>query len=72
MYKKKNYLLPIQTTFRINNYYFKGVSNWQPASKNLQYYKTWEEVPEQWQTQIRPKMFPPKPEDVDKYHLERW
>lgn len=48
-----------------------GVSNWQPASKNLQYYKTWEEVPEQWQTQIRPKMFPPKPEDVDKYHLER-
>lgn len=48
-----------------------GVTNWQPASKNLQFYKTWEEVPEQWQTQIRPKMFPPNPADLDKFHLER-
>lgn len=37
----------------------------------MQYYKNWEEVPEQWQTQIRPYMFPPKPEDADKYHLEK-
>ncbi|XP_046737779.1 tRNA (cytosine(34)-C(5))-methyltransferase [Diprion similis] len=48
-----------------------GVSHWTPASKNMQYYKTWEEVPEQWQTQIRPHMFPPKTADVDKFHLER-
>ncbi|XP_033226206.1 tRNA (cytosine(34)-C(5))-methyltransferase [Belonocnema kinseyi] len=48
-----------------------GVTSWQPASKNLQYYKNWEEVPEQWQTQVRPKMFPPNPEDVEKFHLER-
>ncbi|XP_012136901.1 tRNA (cytosine(34)-C(5))-methyltransferase Nsun2 [Megachile rotundata] len=48
-----------------------GVSSWIPASKNLQYYKSWEDVPEQWQTQIRPQMFPPKPEDASKFHLDR-
>ncbi|KZC14150.1 PREDICTED: tRNA (cytosine(34)-C(5))-methyltransferase [Dufourea novaeangliae] len=48
-----------------------GVSHWLPASKELQYYKTWEDVPEQWQTQVRPKMFPPKPEDASKFHFER-
>lgn len=48
-----------------------GVTHWLPASKNLQYYKSWEEVPEQWQTQVRPQMFPPKPEDAHKFHLER-
>lgn len=48
-----------------------GISHWIPASKNLDYYKSWEDVPEQWQTQIRPKMFPPKPEDAAKFHFER-
>ncbi|XP_076297138.1 tRNA (cytosine(34)-C(5))-methyltransferase Nsun2 isoform X2 [Lasioglossum baleicum] len=48
-----------------------GVSHWLPASKDLQYYESWEDVPEQWQTQVRPKMFPPKAEDADKFHLER-
>ncbi|XP_053980369.1 tRNA (cytosine(34)-C(5))-methyltransferase [Hylaeus anthracinus] len=48
-----------------------GVSHWLPASKDLQYYKSWEDVPEQWQTQVRPKMFPPKPEDAAKFHFER-
>ncbi|XP_015591568.1 tRNA (cytosine(34)-C(5))-methyltransferase [Cephus cinctus] len=48
-----------------------GVTHWLPASKNLQYYNSWEEVPEQWQTQVRPQMFPPKPEDAHKFHLER-
>ncbi|KOC70112.1 tRNA (cytosine(34)-C(5))-methyltransferase [Habropoda laboriosa] len=48
-----------------------GVSHWLPASKNLQYYESWEDVPEQWQTQVRPKMFPPKPEDAAKFHFER-
>lgn len=52
--------------------YNPGVETWQPASKNLQYYKTYEEVPEQWQTQIRPKMFPPSPEEIGKYNLEKW
>ncbi|XP_043509554.1 tRNA (cytosine(34)-C(5))-methyltransferase [Frieseomelitta varia] len=48
-----------------------GISHWLPASKDLQYYKSWEDVPEQWQTQVRPKMFPPKPEDAAKFHFER-
>ncbi|XP_076628287.1 tRNA (cytosine(34)-C(5))-methyltransferase Nsun2 isoform X2 [Colletes latitarsis] len=48
-----------------------GVSYWLPASKDLQYYKSWEDVPEQWQTQVRPKMFPPKLEDASKFHFER-
>ncbi|XP_034174449.1 tRNA (cytosine(34)-C(5))-methyltransferase Nsun2 [Osmia lignaria lignaria] len=48
-----------------------GVTHWMPASKNLQYYETWEDVPEQLQTQIRPQMFPPKAEDAAKFHLER-
>ncbi|XP_076655857.1 tRNA (cytosine(34)-C(5))-methyltransferase Nsun2 [Halictus rubicundus] len=48
-----------------------GVTHWLPASKDLQYYKSWEDVPEQWQTQVRPKMFPPKAEDAAKFNLER-
>ncbi|KAG7213694.1 hypothetical protein KM043_002935 [Ampulex compressa] len=47
-----------------------GITHWLPASKNLQYYKSWEDVPEQWQTQIRPKMFPPNADDVSNFHFE--
>lgn len=54
------------------NIFFLGISHWLPASKDLQYYESWEDVPEQWQTQVRPKMFPPKPEDAAKFHFERW
>lgn len=52
--------------------YSLGISHWLPASKDLQYYESWEDVPEQWQTQVHPKMFPPKPEDATKFHFERW
>ncbi|XP_029175579.1 tRNA (cytosine(34)-C(5))-methyltransferase [Nylanderia fulva] len=48
-----------------------GVTHWKPASKNLQYYNTWDDVPEQWQTQVRPKMFPPQAIEASKFHLER-
>ncbi|XP_050461862.1 tRNA (cytosine(34)-C(5))-methyltransferase isoform X3 [Cataglyphis hispanica] len=48
-----------------------GVTHWKPASKNLQYYNTWDDVPEQWQTQVRPKMFPPQANEASKFHLER-
>ncbi|EGI61623.1 PREDICTED: tRNA (cytosine(34)-C(5))-methyltransferase [Acromyrmex echinatior] len=47
-----------------------GVTHWKPASKNLQYYDSWEDVPEQWQTQVRPKMFPPDANEASKFHLE--
>lgn len=49
-----------------------GVTHWKPASKNLQYYNSWEDVPEQWQTQVRPKMFPPDANEASKFHLEHW
>jgi len=49
-----------------------GVTHWKPASKNLQYYDSWDDVPEQWQTQVRPKMFPPEANEASKFHLERW
>ncbi|XP_029665514.1 tRNA (cytosine(34)-C(5))-methyltransferase [Formica exsecta] len=48
-----------------------GVTHWKPASKNLQYYNTWDDVPEQWQTQVRPKMFPPQANEASTFHLER-
>lgn len=48
-----------------------GVKYWLPCSKDMQFYKNWQQVPEQWQTQIRPKMFPPKPEDADKYGFDK-
>ncbi|XP_011690842.1 PREDICTED: tRNA (cytosine(34)-C(5))-methyltransferase [Wasmannia auropunctata] len=48
-----------------------GVTRWKPASKNLQYYDNWDDVPEQWQTQVRPKMFPPDANEATKFHLER-
>ncbi|XP_012540943.1 tRNA (cytosine(34)-C(5))-methyltransferase [Monomorium pharaonis] len=48
-----------------------GVTHWKPASKNLQYYNSWDDVPEQWQTQVRPKMFPPEENEASKFHLER-
>ncbi|KAK9503672.1 hypothetical protein O3M35_010185 [Rhynocoris fuscipes] len=51
--------------------YDKGLSTWYPASKDLTVYTNFEEVDEKWHTQLRPQMFPPKPEDADKFHLDR-
>ncbi|XP_062563812.1 tRNA (cytosine(34)-C(5))-methyltransferase [Armigeres subalbatus] len=47
-----------------------GITYWEPATKDLQFYKTFEEVPEMYHTIIRPQMFPPAPEDAAKYNLE--
>lgn len=46
-----------------------GVSQWIVASKDLDVFKTFDEVPEKWLTQIRPQMFPPK---EDTYNLNKW
>ncbi|XP_015118498.1 tRNA (cytosine(34)-C(5))-methyltransferase [Diachasma alloeum] len=48
-----------------------GVSHWVACSKDMKFYETFEEVPEQWQTLVRPKMFPPKPEEAGRFHLEK-
>lgn len=57
----------------INNYQsILGLETWLVANKNLDFYKTFEEVPNNLVTVIRPQMFPPKPEEKDKYNLNRW
>ncbi|XP_011305094.1 tRNA (cytosine(34)-C(5))-methyltransferase [Fopius arisanus] len=48
-----------------------GVSWWVGASKDMKIYETFEEVPEQWQTLVRPKMFPPSAEEAGKFNLEK-
>lgn len=54
------------------NIKFLGMENWLVSSRNLEFYKTFDEVDEKWKTTIRPQMFPPKPEDRVKFHLNRW
>ncbi|XP_053618621.1 tRNA (cytosine(34)-C(5))-methyltransferase [Plodia interpunctella] len=51
--------------------FHKGMSHWRPASKDMVFYDKYEDVPEKWQTVVRPQMFPPKPDEIDKYHLDR-
>lgn len=46
-----------------------GLCQWVVASKDLDIYKTFDEVPEKWTTQIRPQMFCLK---EDKYNLNKW
>ncbi|XP_055594713.1 tRNA (cytosine(34)-C(5))-methyltransferase [Uranotaenia lowii] len=59
-----SHLLP---TLKFN----KGISYWEPATKDMTFYKTFEEVPNSQRTVIRKQMFPPNPEDAPKYHLDR-
>ncbi|XP_013191712.1 tRNA (cytosine(34)-C(5))-methyltransferase [Amyelois transitella] len=51
--------------------FHEGMTHWRPASKDMVFYDKYEDVPEKWQTVVRPQMFPPSAEDVGKYHLER-
>ncbi|XP_050305641.1 tRNA (cytosine(34)-C(5))-methyltransferase [Anthonomus grandis grandis] len=51
--------------------YTPGMEDWLVSSRNLEFYKTFEEVDEKWKTTIRPQMFPPKTKDKSKYHLDR-
>ncbi|XP_068624940.1 tRNA (cytosine(34)-C(5))-methyltransferase [Battus philenor] len=51
--------------------FHKGMTHWRPASKDMVFYDKYEDVPEKWQTVVRPQMFPPKPEDLEKYNLEK-
>ncbi|GLV36430.1 NOP2-Sun domain family member 2 [Carabus blaptoides fortunei] len=48
-----------------------GMEDWLVASRQLEYYKSFDEVDEKWLTTIRPQMFPPKPEDRSKYNLHK-
>lgn len=48
------------------------MEDWLVSNRKLDFYKTFDEVDEKWRTTIRPQMFPPKHEDREKYHLNRW
>jgi tRNA (cytosine34-C5)-methyltransferase len=51
--------------------YVPGLSHWVVMSRVLTAYATPEEVPEAMKHILRGSLFPPKPEDADKFHLER-
>ncbi|KAK9736563.1 16S rRNA methyltransferase RsmB/F [Popillia japonica] len=51
--------------------YSPGLETWQVGSRNLEFYKKFDEVDEKWKTTIRPQMFPPNPEDKEKYNLHK-
>lgn len=46
-----------------------GLSQWLVVSKDLDVFKSFDEVPEKWVTQIRPQMFPLK---EDLFELNKW
>lgn len=50
----------------------KGLKSWVLTSRDLQAYKTFDEVPKQWHTVVRPQMFPPSPEVVEDFNLDFW
>lgn len=52
--------------------YHTGMTYWEPGTKDIQCFKTFEDVPEKYHTVIRPQMFPPSTEDAPKYNLEKW
>uniref|UniRef100_A0A1L8DS14 tRNA (cytosine(34)-C(5))-methyltransferase n=1 Tax=Nyssomyia neivai TaxID=330878 RepID=A0A1L8DS14_9DIPT len=46
-----------------------GMKEWELATKEMNFYKKFDDVPEKNHTILRPQMFPP--EDVDTYNLQR-
>lgn len=52
--------------------FYPGMTKWRPASKNIEFFECFEDVPEKYHTVIRPQMFPPSAEDAPKYNLEKW
>lgn len=51
--------------------YTPGMTYWEPGTKDMTFYKSFEEVPEKWQTIIRPPMFAPPADDPLKEQLKR-
>lgn len=52
--------------------YAPGNSYWELSDKNVdKFYKSFDEVPEEYHTQIRPQMFPPSSEEAAKYSLHK-
>lgn len=52
--------------------YVPGMSYWEVADKDCnEFYRSFEDVPEQYRTTIRPQMFPPAADDAEKFALNR-
>lgn len=49
-----------------------GLSNWIVMNRDLTVYTNPEEVPEPMKHNLRETLFPPKSEDAESFHLERW
>lgn len=50
--------------------YNPGMTYWEPASKDLRFFKSWDEVPLELQTVMHRQMFAPPAEDIHKYNLQ--
>ncbi|XP_013780179.1 tRNA (cytosine(34)-C(5))-methyltransferase-like [Limulus polyphemus] len=48
-----------------------GLNHWNVMTRELEVFENYENVPERSRTQIRPHMFPPSPELLEKLHLHR-
>lgn len=51
--------------------FVRGLSQWTVMTRELAAYSKPEDVPESMKHILRESLFPPKPEDADKFHLER-
>ncbi|XP_031623362.1 tRNA (cytosine(34)-C(5))-methyltransferase [Contarinia nasturtii] len=52
--------------------YAPGISYWELSSKECkEFYRTFDEVPKEFHTVVRPQMFPPSAEEAPKYCLEK-
>lgn len=51
--------------------YNPGMTHWLPASRDIQGFNKFEDVPDKWRSQISPHMFPPTEGEAEQFHLER-
>jgi tRNA (cytosine34-C5)-methyltransferase len=52
--------------------YSRGLSHWTITARDLTPFNTPEDVPEDLKNHLREPIFPPKAEDAEKFHLDRW
>ena len=52
--------------------YSRGLSHWTITGRDLTPFNTPEDVPEALKNHLREPIFPPKAEDAEKFHLDRW
>lgn len=50
--------------------YNPGMTYWEPASKDLRFFKSWSELPPELHTHINKEMFAPPAEEISKYNLQ--